>query len=225
MKILFRTIIFLSAITTLTSCDNNDDAQTTPGAPTDGVTHNNTFYATENTYVSIDQQDANNDGYPDYYNFFFSNGRITDTYGDTGIGWAYAYSDNTTQLVKLKILAASNASLTTGTITAGTTYIASSTLTGGFNAGFSKDSFISYNLQTGSTNFGTENGFDFYHIPEGTGAWNYPGTVGPSITINTINIDSNIPANSTINVTYTFMNTNGDIITGEYEGTLGVILD
>jgi len=218
-------IFLLLIITTFFSCDNNDDAQTTPASPTDGFTYSNTFYATENAYITIDQQDANSDGYPDYYNFFFLNGRITDTYGDSGVGWAYAYSDNSTQLVKLKVLAASNTSLTTGTITVGNTYIASSTLTAGFNTGYSFDSFVSYSLQTNGTNFGTQNGFDFYHIPEVVGVWNYAGTVGPSITINAINIDSITPENSTINVTYTFMNTFGNVITGEYEGTLGVILD
>lgn len=223
MKILKTFLLLLTIL--LVSCDNNDDQQATPATPTDGFTHNNTFYATENAYITTDQQDANNDGYPDYYNFFFSNGRVTDTYGDNGIGWAYAYSDNTTQLVKLKILVASNTSLATGTIAVGNTYIASSILTAGFNAGFSSDSFVSYNLQTSGANFGVENGFSFYHIPEVTGVWNYAGTVGPSITINAINIDSNTPENSTINVTYTFMNTNGDIITGEYQGTLGLILD
>jgi len=119
----------------------------------------------------------------------------------------------------------------TNTLTAGETYVASSILTtslNGFgvtNSGFSNDSFVSYDLQPGGSIFGTENGFDFQHIPEVVGVWHYVGTVGPSITINAINIDNNTPTNSTINVDYTFLDTNGDTISGHYEGTLGIILD
>ena len=215
-------MIMLSIITF--SCDGNDDAQTTPLAPTDGFTIGTTFYPTPNAYVTIDQNDANNDGYPDYYSLFLSDGRMTDTFGDAGVGYAYAYSTNTTKLVHLKALAASNPSLTTGPITAGNTYIASSIITP-FATGFSQDSFISHTLQTSTTILGAQNGINFHNIPETIGIWHYPGTVGPQVTINAINIDYTTPANSTIDVDYTFIDTSGIQITGHYTGTLGIILD
>ena len=221
-KSTFSVIILMIAILLIVSgCDGNDDVQS---SPTDGFNLNNTFYSTANAYLTVDQADANNDGYPDSYNFFFTDGRMTDTFGDVGIGYAYS-TNTTTKLVKLKALAdASNPSLTTNTLTVGNTYVASSLLTTGFNAGFSADSFISYNLQP-STAFGTENGLDFSHIPETIGIWNYVGTSGPTITINAINIDYTTPANSTADVDYTFLDANGNQITGHYQGTLGVIRD
>lgn len=227
MKTLLKTIFIITALNLL-SCDNNDDA---PSSPQDGFTVNNSFYSTENAYIIIDQADRNANGKPDFYNFFFTNGRITDTYGDQGIGYAYAYSTNTTNLVKLQVFEGTSNPNLTNTITAGETYVASSVSTtslNGFgvpNSGFSTDSFISYSLQPSNTIFGTENGFDFQQIPEAIGFWHYPGTTGPTITINAINIDYATPANSTIDVDYTFLDTFGDTITGHYQGTLGIILD
>ncbi len=216
-------VIFLAVITF--SCDGNDDAQTTPSTPTDGFTIGTTFYATPNVYVAVDQADANNDGQPDYYSFFFSDGRMTDTFGDNGVGYAYAYSTNTTKLAQVKVLAASNVSLTTAPIAASTTpYIGSSIITP-FATGFSVDSFISYNLQPNTTILGAQNGINFTNIPETIGIWHYPGAVGPTITINAINIDYTTPTNSTIDVDYNFIDSAGIQITGHYEGTLGVMLD
>lgn len=215
-------LLLLTVIMSSFSCDNNDDIQS---SPQDGFTVNNTFYATPNVYITIDQYDGNNNGQPDYYNFFFTDGRITDTYGDIGVGYQYAYSTNTTNLVKLKIYEGSSNPGLINTPPAGQTYIASSLSVPGGDAGFSKDSFVSHNLQQGSTVFGIENGYSFTQIPETIGFWYYPGTTAPTITINTINIDSTTPSNSTINVDYTFLDTNGNTITGHYEGLLGVILD
>ena len=64
-------------------------------------------------------------------------------------------------------------------------------------------------------------------MPETVGVWYYVGTVGPMVTINAINIDTNTPENSTVDLDYTFPTTslNSTVITGHYEGTLGVILD
>jgi len=233
MKIIFKKtgIILLVLIVILiigSGCDNNDDVQS---SPQDGFTVNTTFYNTENIYVAIDQSDRDSNGKADYYTFFFTDGRITDTYGDIGIGYAHGFSTNTTRLVKLQIFEGMSNPNLTNTLTAGETYVASSILTtslNGFgvtNSGFSNDSFVSYDLQPGGSIFGTENGFDFQHIPEVVGVWHYVGTVAPSITINAINIDNNTPTNSTINVDYTFLDTNGDTISGHYEGTLGIILD
>ena len=228
IKIVLMTVI----LSTLLSCDNNDDSQNNTQNPTDGFTVGNTFYETPNTYIAIDQYDRDSNGKPDYYSFFFTDGRMTDTYGDQGLGYAYNYSTNITDLVKLQVFeGASNPNLN-GAITAGETYVASSILTtsiNGFgvtNAGYSKDSFVAYNLQAGTPIFGTENGFDFTNNPpEAIGIWHYAGTVGPTITINAINIDNTTPANSTIDVDYTFLDTFGNTITGHYEGTLGIILD
>ena len=219
-----KALLILATIT-IVSCDNNDDQQTTPATPTDGFTVSNSFKGTENAYITIDQADVDGGGFPDYYNFFFTDGRITDSFGDVGVGYAYGYSDNTTNLVKLKIIAdASNPSLTAGLISSGNTYIASSVLTNGFNAGFSADSLLGYNAQPDPT-FGTENGLDFCHIQETNGFWYYVGTSGPIVHVNAINIDYSTPSNSTIDIDYTFLDTNGTTITGHYGGTLGLILD
>ncbi len=226
-NLLMLTLISFAII----ACDNNDDTQTNPQNPADGFQTGNTFYETPNAYICIDQADRDNDNHPDYYTFFFTDGRITDTYGDLGIGFAYAYSTNTTRLVKLQIFESDNPSLTTGPLTAGNTYQVSTGFTpiinglGVTKAGFSKDSFISYNLQPGTTVYGTENGFDFTGMPEVIGIWHYPGNTPPTITIQTINIDNNNPANSTISVDYSFTDSFGTTFTGHYEGTLGIILD
>jgi len=229
MKLILKITLLILLMITLFSCDGNDDVQS---SPQDGFTINNTFYETVNAYIAIDQSDRDNNGKADYYTFFFTDSRITDTYGDVGLGYAHNFSTNITKLVKLQVFeGATNLNLV-NTITAGETYVASSVLHsiingyGVTNSGFSKDSFISYNLQQGNTIFGNENGFDFTdNPPEVVGVWHYAGTVGPQITVNAINIDSNTPVNSTIDVDYTFLDTNGDTITGHYEGTLGILLD
>ncbi|HFX17917.1 MAG TPA: hypothetical protein ENK64_02090 [Flavobacteriales bacterium] len=228
MKLLFK-ISFAILIFSMISCDNNDDTAT---SPQDGFTVNNNLHITENAYITIDQADRNANGKPDYYNFFFTDGRITDYYGDQGLGYAYNYSTNITNLVKLQVFEGISNPNLTNTLTAGNTYVASSTLTtslNGFgmtNSGYSKDSFIAYNLQAGTPVFGNIGGYDFTsNPPETVGIWHYPGTVGPSITINAINIDNNTPANSTIDVDYIFTDTSGTVISGHYEGTLGIILD
>lgn len=228
MKTIFKTII-ITLLILLFSCDNNDDVQS---SPTDGFNLNNTFYSTENAYIAIDQSDRDNNGKADYYTFFFTDGRMTDTYGDQGLGYTHNFSTNITKLVKLQVFEGVTNPNLTNTLTVGDTYVASSVLTtsingqGVTNSGYSKDSFVSYNLQAGTPIFGTENGFDFTsNPPEVIGIWHYVGTAGPTITINAINIDTNTPTNSTIDVDYTFLDTNGNTITGHYEGTLGIILD
>jgi hypothetical protein len=229
IKRLSTSILVLAVAINSICCDNNDDVQS---SPQDGFTVNSVFHGTENAYIAIDQFDRDTNGKADYYTFFFTDGRITDTYGDQGLGYAHNFSTNITNLVKLQIFeGASNPNLT-NTITVGETYVASSVLTtslNGFgvtNSGYSKDSFISYGLQQGTPIFGNENGFDFTSNPLETGGiWHYAGTTGPTITINAINIDTTTPSNSTINVDYTFLDTNGNTITGHYEGLLGIILD
>lgn len=207
-------------VITLCNCDNNDDATT---SSIDGFTINSVFHETVNAYISIDQLDSNADGHPDHYNFMFSDGRITDTFGDVGVGYEYAYSVNTTtKLALIKVRSADNISLVGGTISAGNTYIGSSFSTGTPN--FSGDSVIAFDGLV-AISFGTENGIDFGNLPETPGTWYYVGTVAPMVTINAINIDASAPENSTIDIDYTFLATDGTSITGHYDGTLGVILD
>ncbi|QXP79252.1 MULTISPECIES: hypothetical protein [Winogradskyella] len=221
MKSLINNVLMSVIVLTFFSCDNNDDA--TSAASTDGFTINSTFHETVNAYISIDQSDNNADGYPDHYNFMFTDGRITDSFGDVGVGYEYAYSvDSTSKLALIKVLVTDNTNLGTGFISAGNTYIGSSISTGTPN--FSADSLIAYDGVV-SASFGTENGIEYSNLPETSGVWYYVGTVGPTVIINAINIDYNTPANSTIDIDYTFLASDSTSITGHYEGTLGIILD
>lgn len=211
-----KTLKLLIAVTiiTLTSCtqDNNDDTSTAP--QTDGFTHNNTFYETPNAYFQID--DDNNPR--KNYAFFFTDGRIFDNDANVSNSTGdYLFSTNTTKMVFLKILVSDNPSLANNTLpSAGNTYRASSV----------RKSVIAHGFQVNSLNpVYTNNGIEFGVADENTGTYHLPGVQGPTITINAINIDSNNIANSTINADYRFMNTNGVVITGHYEGTFGVILD
>jgi len=212
-----KTTVFLSLLflTSLISCDNNDDAQTDPITPTDGFTHNGTFFETPNAYIEIDEDDNNNDGFPDDYNFFFSNGRMFDNDANVnGSSGDYLFSLNTTNWVFYNLTTDINPSLSNSAPQAGNSYY-----------GSSNDSVIIENGQINALSppfF--DNGIEF-GMGGNTGFANTPGPIGPSITINAINLDTNNPSASTIDVDYTFLNQNGDTITGHYEGTLGIILD
>lgn len=220
MKIFLKFLLMSIMAITLFSCDNNDDATT---SSIDGFTINSVFHETVNAYITIDQLDNNADGHPDQYNFMFSDGRITDTFGDVGVGYEYAYSVNTTsKLALIKVRSADNTSLVGGAISAGNTYIGSSFSTGTPN--FSADSVIAFDGLV-TTSFGTENGIDFGNLLETPGTWYYVGTVAPMVTINAINIETSAPENSTIDIDYTFLAADGTSITGHYDGTLGIILD
>lgn len=209
LKLLIALIVI-----TLTSCtqDNNDDTSTAP--QTDGFTYNNTFYETPNAYFQFD--DNNNPR--KHYAFFFTDGRIFDNDANVSNSTSdYLFSTNTTKMVFLKIMVSDNLSLANNALpSAGNTYRASSV----------RKSVIGHGFQVNSLNpVYTNNGIEFGIADENTGTYHLPGTQGPTITINAINIDSNNIANSTINADYRFMNTNGIVITGHYEGTFGVILD
>ena len=212
-----KTTVFLSLLflTSLISCDNNDDAQTDPITPTDGFTHNGTFFETPNAYIEIDEDDNNNDGFPDDYNFFFSNGRMFDNDANVnGSSGDYLFSLNTTNWVFYNLTTDINPSLLNSAPQAGNSYY-----------GSSNDSVIIENGQINALSppfF--DNGIEF-GMGGNVGFANTPGSIGPSITINAINLDTNNPSASTIDVDYTFLNQNGDTITGHYEGTLGIILD
>lgn len=208
---------FLIALTiiTLTSCtqDNNDDTSTAP--QTDGFTYNNTFYETPNAYFQFD--DNNNPR--KHYAFFFTNGRIFDN--DANVSNStndYLFSTNTTKMVFLKIMVHNNPSLANNALpSAGNTYIASSV----------SHSTIAHGFQVNSlTPVYTNNGIEFGTADETTGTYHLPDTQqAPTITINAINLNTSNIANSTINADYRFTNVNGEVITGHYEGTFGIIMD
>ncbi|NRD21382.1 hypothetical protein HNV08_15100 [Winogradskyella eckloniae] len=220
MKTIKSLLVLL--ILTIVSCDNNDDAQTDPGNPSDGFTHNGVFYETPNAYFEIDEDDDDpligGEGFPDNYSFFFSNGRMFDNDPNNvnGLNDDYLFSLNTTNWVFLNVEVQDNPSLANSGPLAGITYVVSSV----------NDSVIIEDGQiTGLNPMFINSGVEFGTGSETIGVFNWPGAVGPTITINAINLDSNNPANSTIDVDYTFMNTAGETITGHYEGTFGVILD
>lgn len=212
--ILFFTIVFIN-------CDNNDDLQNTPQSSTDGFTYNNTFYETANTYIDIDEDDDDpiigSNGFPDSYTFFFTDGRMFDNDANVNNSRGdYLYSINTTTLVLLKVLANDNSTLVSSFPIVGSTYVVSSV----------EDSVIIHDGQidalvppyfNNSLEFGMGN--------ENTGTFHLPGIIGPTITINAIDLDPTNPNASTIELTYTFRNENGELLAGHYEGTFGVILD
>ena len=229
MKIIKSLLILLAV--TMFSCDSNDDEVTPdpvdPSTTLDGFTHheNNTtpvFYPTSNAYIEIDED--NDDAYPlapDYYGFFFLNGRLYDNNTDiNGTSDEVLLSVNTTQFVVLSIDVAVNPSLQSGIPpTAGNTYIASS-----------NDSNVVTDLQVDSSSPQTFINIDGTNVEFGEGNETNstiysPATLGHSVTINAINIDTVNPTNSTIDVDYTFVNTSGELISGHYEGTLGVFED
>lgn len=214
--------IILVLLVAVCSCDNNDDEQTNPVMPADGFTHDNVFYPTANAYFEIDEDDDDpnigGNGFPDNYAFFFSNGRMfdNDPANVNGLNDDFLFSLNTTSWVFLNVEASDNPSLVSAAPLAGNTYVVSSV----------NDSVIIENGQIDALNPAYFNGgFEFGTGNENVGTFNTPGSQGPTITINAINLDSNNPAASTIDADYTFMNQNGEIITGHYEGTFGVILD
>ena len=229
MKIIKSLLILLAV--TMFSCDSNDDEVTPdpvdPSTTLDGFTHheNNTtpvFYPTSNAYIEIDED--NDDAYPlapDYYGFFFLNGRLLDNDTDiNGTSDEVLLSVNTTQFVVIQVEVATNPSLQSGIPpTTGNTYIASS-----------NDSNVVTDLQVDSSSPQTFINIDGTNVEFGEGNETNstiysPATLGHSVTINAINIDTVNPTNSTIDVDYTFVNTSGELISGHYEGTLGVFED
>ena len=200
----------------LIGCDENDDIVNDVNDP-DGFTYNSTFYETVNAYISIDDDDDNNDGQPDSYSFFFTNGRMFDNDANVNNSSGdYLYSTNTTELVFLQILVSDNPSLSQFPPTAGNTYTASST----------DDSVIIHDgdIVPLLTQFVIDS-VEFGQGSETIGTFHFPGVVGPTLTINQLHIDVNVPENSMIDAEYSFMNQNGEYITGHYEGSFGAMLD
>lgn len=229
MKTIKKLLILLAI--SIFSCDSNDDAVTPdpadPSATLDGFTYNEdntnpTFYETTNAYVEIDVDDDDAfPGVPDYYSFFFLNGRLLDN--DTNVNGTsdeLLLSTNTTQFVRISVNVATNPSLNTGIPpTAGNTYVASSDdsiVVTGVAVDASTPQTI---VNIGGTNFEFGEGNDTNSIIH------LPASLGHSVTINAINIDTVNPTNSTIDVDYTMVNSSGELISGHYEGTLGFFED
>nr|WP_042293011.1 hypothetical protein [Nonlabens ulvanivorans] len=221
-----KILLLMLAITAI-SCDGNDDIQNPSGTTLNGFTvvQNNgtsTFYETTNMYIEIDED--NDDAFPlapDYYSFFFLNGRLLDSDQHTVVGGdEILLSTNTTNFAGLKVDVATHPDLQTGIPpTANNTYIAST-----------DDSNIIHDFQVNSlvpAYFFTIDGtsYEFGNGDASVGTLHEPATLGHTVTINTINIDSTNPSSSTIDVDYTFVNTFGELISGHYDGSLGFIED
>ena len=217
----YRLAVLFISVFTFVSCDNNDDEQTSIVAPTDGFTINSAFNETANAYFEIDEDDddpqVGGNGFPDSYSFFFTNGRMLDNDANVnGSSGDYLFSLDTTEWVFLNVEAIDNPSLVTGGPLAGNTYIVSSTNDSVILEGAQIDAlttpYLVDNIEYGMGN-------------DNAGVTHEPGVQGPTITINAINLDINNPTASTIDADYTFMNQDGVVISGHYEGTFGVILD
>jgi len=178
------------------------------------------FYETTNAYIEIDE-DQSTPGVPDYYTFFFLNGRLLDNNTKVnGTSDEVLLSLNTTNYAAIQISTAVNTSLNTGIPpSAGHIYVASR-----------NDSVVITDCSVDRTSPQTSvniNGtyFEFGEGDENSGTLHELATAGHSITINAMVLDTVNPENSTINVDYTVVNNAGELISGHYEGTLGVFED
>ena len=197
--ILLLSILFIS-------CDNNDDTVTA----TNIFTVATQIYQTPNCYIEFDT-----DTPQDHINLFLTDGRMYDNdLNENNSSGDYLFSLNTTNFVFLQLQFSNNPSLVTNGPTAGNTYIISST-----------DSTIGHNLLVDplTPNF-SSNGFDFGMGNENTGTFHTPGSGALTVTINAYTFNPSTLI-GTIDLDYSFMNQNGTIITGHYDGNLGVILD
>lgn len=199
----------------LLSCDSNDDIVNDISNP-DGFTYGQSLFETPNAYIEVDEEDDNNDGFPDNYSFFFTNGRMYDNDNkENGSAGDFLFSVNTTEWVFLNVLSAQNPSLTSGSPVAGNTYFVNK-----------NNSVILHDGQINSLIPPFLNsGFEFGMGDENIGTFHTSGITGPSITINQLDIDVFVPENSYLDAEYTFINQNGETITGHYKGSLGIILD
>ena len=203
MKTLKSLILLLICII---SCDNNNDIAT----PTNIFTVGTQNYETTNCYIEFDT-----DTPIDHLNIFLLNGRMYDNDSNVnGSSGDYLFSLNTSNFVFLQLNFTNNPSLVNNGPTAGSTYIISST-----------DSTIGHNLLVNplTPNF-NYNSIDFGMGEDNVGTFHIPGTGSLIITLNNYNFNSNTNT-GTIDLNYSFMNQNGTIITGHYDGNLGVILD
>ncbi len=208
----FYTLLFTAILSVLiVSCDKNDDEQSDPQNPTDGFTVNGVFYETPNCYIEFDT-----DSNPNEFNLFFTDGRMYDNENNVnGSSGDYLFSTNMTNWVFYNIQSDANPSILVPqypNIQTGVQYV-----------GSANDSVITYDLSVASLSpVFTYNNFEFGMITSGT--THTPGAISPFLTINSYAYDSSTQT-GTINVDYSFLDQNGNTITGHYEGTLGVILD
>jgi hypothetical protein len=225
-----KTLLILIAITAF-GCDGNDDETTPdptdPSTTQDGFTYNPNngspiFYETTNAYIEIDEDDNSPmDNVPDYYTFFFLNGRLMDNDANVAdTNDEILFSINTSNFAALKIDVTTNSSLSTGIPpSAGNTYVADSN-DSGVITGFTVNSSTPQTfINIGGTNVEFGEGDDSGAIDHA------PATLGHSVTINAMNLNTTNPSNSTIDVDYTFVNDSGEAFIGHYEGTLGIIED
>lgn len=209
------------------SCDNNDDASSEPIL--DGFTHNGVFTPTPNAYFEIDEDDDNPvDGFPDEYIFFFLDGRMADgdDLGAPPNANEYVFSLNTSNFVFFNLKVSDNPSLANSGPVAGETYLGDI-----YNAtsNSTPNTIIVKNYLGAMVPFNPSyfiNGIE-YGNPSADDFTNVQGSnnPAPTLTVNTININTTDPSQSTINVDYVYVNSLGETFTGHYEGTLGIILD
>ncbi len=208
MKNTIKTFAIILATTFIISCDNNDDAQTTPATPTDGFTAAGVFYPTPNCYIEFDEDFDPN---LDEFNLFFTNGRMHDNTSYPGtppVTDDYLFSLNTTNWVFINVRELENPSITNPSypnIQTGIAYIGGDTDSVIINNGIIDDiGFISNGI-----NFGQGNDSVVPIAQNGN----------PVMTINNYTYDIQAQTGN-INVDYNY---NG--IIGHYEGTFGIILD
>jgi len=197
-------LVILALFLTLSSCDQNDDV----ASPTDGFTNNGTFYETTNCYIEFDEDLPSTE-----FNLFFLNGRMFDNVNHSASGSTndYLFTLNTTNFVFYNIRDVENPSILVPSypnIQTGVTY------TGG-----NSDTVIIANGQITDLNYSVS-GYAWGEGVDGVGLVGQGGT----IVINSYNYDP-VTQTGTINVDYQSLNNIGQVITGHYEGTLGVILD
>ncbi len=211
MKKIYLFIFALSFAGLFVSCDKNDDEQSDPQNPTDGFTVNGIFYETPNCYIEFDTNSN-----PNEFNLFFTDGRMYDNQANVNNSSGdYLFSTNMTNWVFYNIRDLENPSIVTPqypNIQTGVQYVG--------NPG---DCVITYDLSVASLSPAFQyNNFEFGMVTSGT--THIPGAISPFLTINSYSYD---PATQTgtINVDYSFLDSNGVTITGHYEGTLGVILN
>lgn len=201
MKIYITIILILSL--SLFSCNEDDNTEVLPN---NGFTVGTTFYETPMCYIEFDEDDQTE------FNLFFLNGRMYDN--DTNVNGSsgdYLFTLNTTNFVFYNIRDVENPSITNPypNIQTGITY------TGG-----ASDTVILTNGQINDlTPSFSNNGFTF-----GEGAGGTTQAQGGTIVINSYSFDSSTQTGS-INVDYQSLGVAGNVISGHYEGSVGVIFD
>lgn len=200
MRRIFKTLLIIIAFN-LIACDQNNDIVT----PTNGFTVGSTFYETPNCYIEFDEDNQSE------FNLFFLNGRMHDnTTYPNGVTNDYLFTLNTTNFVFYNIRDIENPSIITPSypnIQTGITYV-----------GGNSDTVILSDGIINDLGF-TSSGFNFGQATGGT-----QHTAGGTIVINSYNYNPTTQTGS-INVDYQGLGPAGNVISGHYEGNLGVILD